>query len=160
NASGNEIITPETTIEQALEKLTLVEHTTPLKKRQNLFNRPFNTMFMPAEYASINCCFSCSLASCRTTALTGDSDTSDCCPPCDPPPPGGIPPDPPPPPTLTCTPATVTRGQNVACSVSANGSVTYSGWTFTDGTNMVSPNRSSSSWSGTVVTSGTVKVNV
>src|SRR5207302_388124 len=55
NAAGNEIITPETTVEQALRKLTLVEQTTPLKKRQNLFNRPFNTIFMPAEYASINC---------------------------------------------------------------------------------------------------------
>ncbi len=76
NAAGNEIITPETTIEQALQKLTIVEHNTPLKKRQNLFNRPFNTIFMPAEYASINCCFSCSLTNCRTTTLTGDSDTA------------------------------------------------------------------------------------
>src|SRR5436305_1432619 len=87
NDSGNEIITPETTIEQALQKLTIVEHNIPLKGRQNLFNRPFNTIFMPAEYASINCCFSCSLDSCRTSTLTGDSDTSNCCPPCDPPPP-------------------------------------------------------------------------
>src|SRR5207302_4781221 len=68
-----------------LQKLSLIEHSTPLKRRQNLFNRPFNTIFMPAEYASINCCFSCSLTSCRTTTLTGDSDTSNCCPPCDPP---------------------------------------------------------------------------
>jgi YD repeat-containing protein len=60
NATGNEIITPETTIEQALQKLSLVDHSTSLKSRQNLFNRPFNTVFMPAEYASINCCFSCS----------------------------------------------------------------------------------------------------
>jgi hypothetical protein len=87
NVTGNEIITPETTIEQALQKLTIVEHNTPLKSRQNLFNRPFNTLFMPAEYASINCCFSCSLTNCRTTALAGDGDTSDCCPLCDPPPP-------------------------------------------------------------------------
>ena len=86
---------PETTIEQALQKLSLIEHT-PLKNRQNLFNRPFNTIFMPAEYASINCCFSCSLTSCRATALSGDSDTSDCCPPCDPSP---AVPSPPPTPT-------------------------------------------------------------
>jgi YD repeat-containing protein len=91
NAAGNEIITPETTIEQALQKLSLVEHSTPLKSRQNLFNRPFNTIFMPAEYASINCCFSCSYdPSCRTGLISG-GDTSPCCPPCDPPPPGGTP---------------------------------------------------------------------
>jgi YD repeat-containing protein len=91
NAAGNEIITPETTIEQALQKLSLVDHSIPLKNRQNLFNRPFNTMFMPAEYASINCCFSCSVdPSCRA-GLVDSGDTSSCCPPCDPVPPGGTP---------------------------------------------------------------------
>ena len=128
NASGNEIITPETTIEQALEKLTLVEHTTPLKKRQNLFNRPFNTMFMPAEYASINCCFSCSLANCRTTTLTGDSDTSDCCPPCEPSPPGG---SPPPPNDFTLNAQTITDGDQGSFAVTVtSGTPTSYKWNF------------------------------
>ena len=128
NASGNEIITPETTIEQALEKLTLVEHTTPLKKRQNLFNRPFNTMFMPAEYASINCCFSCSLANCRTTTLTGDSDTSDCCPPCEPSPPGG---SPPPPNDFTLNAQTITDGDQGSFAVTVTSATPTSyKWNF------------------------------
>jgi hypothetical protein len=101
NADGTEIITPESTIEQAFQKLSLVEYSTPLKSRQNLFNRPFNTIFMPAEYASINCCFSCSVdLSCRS-GLTTDGDTSSCCPPCDPPRPTPVTTDPPPPPVPT-----------------------------------------------------------
>src|SRR5207302_9675899 len=63
SASGNEIITPESTIEQALQKLNIVQHSAPLKSRQNSFNRPFNTMFMPAEYATINCCPACRINS-------------------------------------------------------------------------------------------------
>jgi YD repeat-containing protein len=94
NAAGNEIISPETTIEQALQKLSLIEHNTPLKRRQNLFNRPFNTIFMPAEYATINCCFSCAVDPSCHTGLVDNSDTSSCCPPCDPPLPTPAPPAP------------------------------------------------------------------
>lgn len=66
----------------------------------------------------------------------------------------------PPMPTLSCSPASVTRAQSSTCSVSASGSATYSGWKFTDGTNNVTPNNTSSSWGGAIVTSGTVSVNV
>jgi YD repeat-containing protein len=100
NADGTEVLTPETTIEQALQKLNLVVHAEPLKQRQNLFNRPFNTMFMPAEYASINCCFSCSDGSQCRSGLTDGTDTTSCCPPCDPPRPVPVA-DPPPPPVPT-----------------------------------------------------------
>lgn len=59
NAEGNEILTPDSAIEQALHKEQLIAGGTPLQQRQNQFNRPFNTLFIPAEYASINCCPLC-----------------------------------------------------------------------------------------------------
>jgi YD repeat-containing protein len=147
NAAGNEIITPEATIEQALQKLSLVEHTTPLKSRQNLFNRPFNTIFMPAEYATINCCFSCAVdPSCRT-GMVDNGDTSSCCPPCDPPPPGGIPSGPPTP-VITqqqdlwyfngLTPQFFTDGAvQVILSASPNDESLHYVWTITAGSNQV-----------------------
>ena len=59
NAAGTEIVTPDTALEQPLRKLQLLSDGTPLESRQNQFNRPFNPVFMPAEYASINCCPMC-----------------------------------------------------------------------------------------------------
>jgi YD repeat-containing protein len=59
NLDGQEIVTPEQPIEQPLEKLNVVADGTPLQQRQNIFNRPFNPMFIPAEYATINCCPMC-----------------------------------------------------------------------------------------------------
>ena len=59
NSKGEEIITPEQTIEQPLEKLNTIADGTPLQLRQNTFNRPFNPMFIPAEYATVNCCPMC-----------------------------------------------------------------------------------------------------
>jgi YD repeat-containing protein len=59
NMAGDEIITPEQAIEQPLEKLNIVADGTPLQQRQDIFNRPFNPMFIPAEYATINCCPEC-----------------------------------------------------------------------------------------------------
>ncbi len=63
---------------------------------------------------------------------------------------------------LTCTPNSVTRGGSVTCSVSgqAPGS-TFSNWQFKDSSgNTVTGSGTSSSWSGVVVTSGTVSVKV
>jgi len=59
NSNGNEIVTPEQAIEKPLEKLNIIADGTPLQQRQALFNRPFNPMFIPAEYATINCCPLC-----------------------------------------------------------------------------------------------------
>ena len=59
NAEGTEIVTPDAALEQPLHKLQLVSDGTPLQGRQNQFNRPFNPVFMPAEYATINCCPMC-----------------------------------------------------------------------------------------------------
>lgn len=63
---------------------------------------------------------------------------------------------------LTCTPSSVTRGSSVACSVTnAPNGTTYSNWKFTDSNNnTVTSNSTASSWSGTMVTSGTVSVQV
>lgn len=59
NEEGTEIVTPETLLEQPLHKLQLVSDGTPLQSRQKQFNRPFNPVFIPAEYATINCCPMC-----------------------------------------------------------------------------------------------------
>jgi YD repeat-containing protein len=61
NSNGGEIMTPEQAIEQPLEKLNIVTDGTPLQQRQDIFNRPFNPMFIPAEYATINCCPECTI---------------------------------------------------------------------------------------------------
>jgi YD repeat-containing protein len=61
NSEGTEIVTPELSVEQPLEKLNIIFDGTPLQQRQTLFNRPFNPMFIPAEYASINCCLLCTI---------------------------------------------------------------------------------------------------
>jgi YD repeat-containing protein len=74
NSEGDEIVTPELAIEQPLEKLNFTFDGIPLQQRQALFNRPFNPMFIPAEYASINCCPVCTIH-------------PPYCPECDPPPP-------------------------------------------------------------------------
>ena len=52
-------MTPEQAIEQPLEKLNIVADGASLQQRQHIFNRPFNPMFIPAEYATINCCPMC-----------------------------------------------------------------------------------------------------
>jgi len=91
-ANGNEIVTPDLAIEQPLHKLNLTTGVSPLRQRQNAFNRPFNPLFMPAEYSAINCCFSCSTGyQCRGSFSDG-SDGSTCCPPCEPSPPTPTPP--------------------------------------------------------------------
>ena len=64
NGDGTEIITPETLLEESLEKQALVsDDGAPLQNRQNSFHRPFNSLFMPAEYATINCCPLCRFGS-------------------------------------------------------------------------------------------------
>ena len=61
NSDGTEIVTPDGVIEQPLQRMRLVAGGTPLRARQAEFSRPFNTLFMPAEYASINCCPLCTI---------------------------------------------------------------------------------------------------
>jgi YD repeat-containing protein len=62
NAAGSEIVLPPENIEGALTKLHLTMHlpaNTTAQDKQNAFNVPFNTIFMPGEYLTINCCPSC-----------------------------------------------------------------------------------------------------
>lgn len=80
NADGSDIARPQANIESALGKQFLVNTNVTTKARQSGFNIPFNTMFMPAEYASINCCPEC----------YNDGDGW-YCPPCFVPPPSPIP---------------------------------------------------------------------
>jgi hypothetical protein len=60
-------------------------------------------------------------------------------------------------PKLSCT-ATLTRGASATCTVLPSGS-TVSGWKFTDSSNhSVTSNSTSATWSGVMVTSGTISV--
>ncbi len=59
NSDGTDIARPQANIELALEKMFLTSNSIPAKGLRSGFNIPFNTMFMPAEYASINCCPEC-----------------------------------------------------------------------------------------------------
>lgn len=58
-SDGTEIIRPHERVEPALKKLFLFDSTKSATQLRTGFNIPFNTMFIPAEYASINCCPEC-----------------------------------------------------------------------------------------------------
>ena len=64
--------------------------------------------------------------------------------------------------SLSCSPSSVTRGSSVTCGVNnAPSGATFSGWQFKDSNNnVVNGSGTASSWSGVIVTSGTVSVNV
>lgn len=89
--NGYEISTRAEEVDGPLSRLRLVVEGTHLHERQRDFQAPSNLMFLPAEYAAINCCPIC--------AYGPDAPP---CEPCyeDPPPP--LPPDPIPTFTLTC----------------------------------------------------------
>jgi len=63
--------------------------------------------------------------------------------------------------TLSCS-SSITRGNSATCSVTgAPSGATFSNWKFTDSSNnTVTSNNTNSSWSGTMVTGGTVSVTV
>ncbi len=75
NPDGSEIVRPHENIEGALAKLHLFQPGMTPKTLQSGFNAPFNNMFMPAEYLTINCCPECYYDSGEWY-----------CPPCEPPP--------------------------------------------------------------------------
>jgi YD repeat-containing protein len=111
NSNGDEIVTPYQAIEQPLEKLNIIFDGTPLQSRQVIFNRPFNPMFIPAEYATINCCPECTIRPpyCR-----------DCVPP------------PPPPDFAVTSPQQILDSQTATYVVSVtSGTPTSYQWSFT-----------------------------
>jgi hypothetical protein len=63
---------------------------------------------------------------------------------------------------LSCSPASVARGSSTNCTVTgAPTGATFSSWKFKDtGNNTVTSTSTNSSWSGTMVTGGTVSVQV
>ncbi len=142
NSEDDEIATPELAIEQPLEKLNIIFDGTPLQQRQILFNRPFNPMFIPAEYASINCCPVCTIR-------------PPYCADCDPPPP------PPPIGTMTCNSTSIARGQQLSCTGAGDAGSTFA-WKFVSGQQTVQPAGAGpgATWSGIIVTSGTVFLNI
>jgi YD repeat-containing protein len=75
-SDGTEIIRPQERVHAALKKLFLYDSSATAKELRSGFNIPFNTMFMPAEYVTINCCPECY-----------DDSGEWYCPPCFPPPP-------------------------------------------------------------------------
>jgi hypothetical protein len=62
------------------------------------------------------------------------------------------------PPVLTCTPGTVTRAGTVTCSVTGSGQV--ASWSFSGGDGTASGPAGNRTWSGKMVVSGTVTVNI
>jgi YD repeat-containing protein len=128
-SDGTEIIRPQERVQAALKKLFLYDNSASARELRSGFNIPFNTMFMPAEYVTINCCPMCY-----------DDGGEWYCPPCFEPPP-------PPPPSVTISCDTKDLGygpdpnfgafaENGACTTQvANTGGTY---TFTVNTNMIS----------------------
>ncbi|HYX53375.1 MAG TPA: DUF6531 domain-containing protein, partial [Candidatus Limnocylindrales bacterium] len=56
---GAEILTPEQGPEASLKKMFLFDNAKTADNLRQGFNIPFNNMFIPGEYASINCCPVC-----------------------------------------------------------------------------------------------------
>ena len=61
---------------------------------------------------------------------------------------------------LACSPSQVTRGGSVTCTATGPSGSTFSNWKFSDGTNTVNGSGTSSTWSGVMVTGGTVSVDI
>jgi hypothetical protein len=62
---------------------------------------------------------------------------------------------------VNCSPSQVTRGGSVTCTATGPTGSTFSNWKFSDGTNSpVSGSGTASTWSGVMVTSGTVSVDI
>lgn len=62
---------------------------------------------------------------------------------------------------VSCSPSTVTRAGTTTCTATGPTGSTFSSWKFSDGTNNpVTSSSTSSTWSGVMVTSGTVSVTV
>src|SRR5262249_32974697 len=59
NAEGSEIVLHHQKIEGALAKWHLFQAGMTERALRSGFNVPFNSMFMPAEYRTINCCPEC-----------------------------------------------------------------------------------------------------
>jgi YD repeat-containing protein len=75
-SDGTEVVRPQERFQAALKKLFLYDSSASARELRSGFNIPFNTMFMPAEYVTINCCPECY-----------DDSGEWYCPPCFPPPP-------------------------------------------------------------------------
>ncbi len=58
-ASGYEVSTRAQEADGPLARLRLVAEGTPLQQRQRAFQAPSNLLYLPAEYAAINCCPIC-----------------------------------------------------------------------------------------------------
>jgi YD repeat-containing protein len=76
DSDSSEVVRPQEGVEAALGKLHLYEAGMTEKALWSGFNAPFNNMFVPAEYLTINCCPEC---------YGGPHGWI--CPPCEPPPP-------------------------------------------------------------------------
>src|SRR5262249_6484861 len=59
NADGSEIVRPHERVEGALARLHLFQSGMTQNSLQSGFNAPFNAMFIPSEYHTINCCPEC-----------------------------------------------------------------------------------------------------
>src|SRR5258707_196257 len=59
NADGSEIVRPQESVEGALAKLYLFQAGMTQNALRSGFGAPFNAMFIPAEYLTINCCPAC-----------------------------------------------------------------------------------------------------
>ena len=59
NSDGSEIILPHQKVEAGLARLHLFQAGVAEKAMRSGFNIPFNSMFIPAEYRTINCCPEC-----------------------------------------------------------------------------------------------------
>ncbi|HXO38785.1 MAG TPA: hypothetical protein VN872_09100, partial [Candidatus Acidoferrum sp.] len=104
---GTEVVRPNDGVQSALKKMFLYDNSASARELRSGFNIPFNTMFMPAEYLTINCCPEC----------YNDSGQW-YCPPCF---------SPPPDPSVTITmPVGIVKGSTVTAQVSISPSATIS----------------------------------
>jgi YD repeat-containing protein len=144
NAVGSEIARPQANIEAALEKQFLVNTNMTPKARRSGFNIPFNTMFMPAEYASINCCPEC--------YITRDDVY---CPPC------FIPPPPPQPSLTSITPSsTAANAGSVAVTLSGSFNDTSESVNISGSGISVSPNPAPLNVNGDAATTFTLASSI
>ncbi len=83
---GKEVATVESRVLNPLEKLRLYDYGVPLEDRIREFQKPSNLMFLPPEYASVNCCPLCEVEV-HPGGGGGGGPSCECEPAAEPPPP-------------------------------------------------------------------------
>ncbi len=86
-SDDKEVVTAESSVLTPLEKLRLYHYGVPLDERVQEFQKPSNLLFLPPEYATVNCCPQCTPQNPGGFVPVEEPAPCECAPAAEPPPP-------------------------------------------------------------------------